>query len=117
MSLALPVATVNAAHNFVSKTMNANLVVLAVAPASDTALFQDGFEAYCEGQSLADMPTVAQERGWWHANRCQGYAETTAFVVSQNKARRTLSDAEIVAEAEEYEGDMEDRAYHASGMW
>lgn len=36
-----------------------------------TALFWDGFNAYCEGQPLAAMPTEQHEFGWWSASMTQ----------------------------------------------
>lgn len=38
-------------------------------------------------------------------------------VAPQPKAPRILTEAEMQAAAEDYEGDMDDRARHARGQW
>lgn len=43
------------------------------APATvKTSAFWQGFDDYCKGAQLEDMPSAEHQRGWWHANRCQG---------------------------------------------
>lgn len=45
--------------------------------------YTDGFNAYCEGQPLEDMPSEEHQRGWWGANRGQAVAETDEWLAAR----------------------------------
>jgi len=57
-----------------------------------TTAFWAGFDEYCKGARLEDMPTADHKRGWWHANQCEG-------------------------DTFEYVEDIADRTFWARGGW
>lgn len=65
-----------------------------------------GFNAYCAGAQLEDVPPQ-QRRGWWAALDAQAGAE---MPVKESRI-------DVVAEADEYADDILDREYWSKGQW
>lgn len=73
--------------------VNLNSKILNSAPATtQTGAFWNGFDRFCQGARVEEMPTREHENGWWHALHC---------------ANDTL----------DYESDIYDRERHARGQW
>lgn len=65
--------------------------------------YELGFEAYCQGAQLEDVP-IPQRRGWWDALDTEADAQTEAYLRAQ-------------AELEDYSEDILDREDWAKGGW
>lgn len=57
-----------------------------------TAAFWQGFDDYCKGARVEQMPSAEHRNGWWHALRC-------------------------AADTEDYESDIADRQQWMRGSW
>ncbi len=39
---------------------------------NEPSAYWQGFDEYCKGAQLEDMPTAEHRNGWWFACQCQG---------------------------------------------
>jgi hypothetical protein len=67
-----------------------NVVIVPPSP------YAEGFNAYCDGAQLEQMPTNAHRRGWWAALEAEVAADIAAHYAKQPK------EIDYAAELEDY---------------